>query len=38
MRIIMVMMLLKTFYNLSEEGVVARWQEYPFMQFILRRR
>lgn len=28
------MMLLKSFYNLSGEGVVARWIENPYMQFF----
>ena len=29
------MMLLKSIYNLSDEGVVARWLENPYMQFFV---
>ncbi len=28
------MILLKSFYNLSEEGVAARWLENPYMQYF----
>lgn len=28
------MMLLKSIYNLSDEGVVARWMENPYMQYF----
>ena len=28
------MMLLKNIYNLSDEGVVARWMENPYMQYF----
>ena len=28
------MMLLKSIYNLSDEGVVARWLENPYMQYF----
>ena len=28
------MMLLKNIYNLSDEGVVARWLENPYMQYF----
>ena len=28
------MMLLKNIYNLSEEGVVARWMENPYMRYF----
>ena len=28
------MMLLKSIYNLSDEGVIARWLENPFMQYF----
>ena len=28
------MMLLKSIYNLSDEGVVARWMENPYMQTL----
>lgn len=27
-------MLLKNIYNLSDEGVVARWMENPYMQYF----
>lgn len=30
------MMLLKNFYNLSDERVVARWLENPFMKYFTR--
>lgn len=30
----MVGMLLKSMYNLSDEGVVARWLENPYMQYF----
>ena len=28
------MLLLKNIYNLSDEGVVARWMENPYMQYF----
>ena len=28
------MMLLKNIYNLSDEGVVVRWMENPYMQYF----
>ena len=29
------MLLLKNIYNLSDEGVVARWMENPYMQYFM---
>lgn len=29
------MLLLKSIYNLSDKGVVARWLENPYMQFFV---
>ncbi len=33
-RMMVGMMLLKNIYNLSDEGVVARWMENPYMQYF----
>ena len=33
-RTVVGMMLLKSIYNLSDEGVIARWLENPYMQYF----